>query len=865
MTVRFTAPDLPVTEALPAVADALARVGQAILVAPPGAGKTTLAPLALLAAEPAWLEGRRIVMLEPRRLATRAAAQRMAQLIGEQVGDTVGYQTRDERRIGPSTRIEVVTEGVLTRRLQHDPTLDGVGLVVFDEVHERNLPTDLGLALALDARRTVRPDLRMLLMTATPDTAAYRRLLGDDTPVAESDGRMHPVDIVWAPVTNVTGGAGPMTRGKAGKGGRARPSGGGPASASRQIAESVAAVVQRALREQSGSILVFLPGIGEIRRVQQLLEGAVPDDVDIRPLAGALSGAEQDAALAPSPPGRRRVVLSTDIAESSLTVDGVRVVVDSGLARVPQFDQRTGMSRLTTVSTSRASADQRAGRAGRTEPGTAYRLWSKLEHGTRRPHLEAEITTVDLAGLLLEVLAWGTPVGELQWIDPPPRRALEQAAEVLHLLGAVRDGALTPVGRRMLDLPLHPRLARMVVESGAPDLACVVAALLDERDVLRGRPDDLPVDLALRVGVVCGEAHDAADRRDVARVRERAADLARRASVPLDIDRIDAHGRSGGHSVGAVLALAYPDRIAVRRSQAGQFQLRTGSGGWMPDTDELARERFVVAADLDGRRDLARIRIAAALDTAELVDALADQIERRVSLAWDRERDDLVERLETRLGGMLLDEVVRSPQPGEATTAALVERVRMTRLAALRWSDRAASLRHRVDFLRRTALDSAIDSDWPDWSDATLLATLDEWLAPYLGHAAGRADLERLDLEMVLGAQFDWDTSTRLSELAPPTLTTANGREVAIDYSGEVPTAHVRVQDMFGTKVHPCVAGGRVPIALSLLSPADRPVQITRDLPGFWAGTWADVRKDMAGRYPKHQWPADPANAPPHG
>lgn len=869
MTVRFNAPDLPVADVLPAVADALARHGRAILVAPPGAGKTTLAPLALLAGiggeEPEWLGGRRIVMLEPRRLATRAAAQRMAQLAGEQVGGLIGYQTRDERRIGPMTRIEVVTEGVLTRRLQHDPTLDGVGLVVFDEVHERNLPTDLGLAFALDARRTLRPDLRVLLMTATPDTASFRRLLGDDTPVVESDGRMHPVDIVWAPVTNATGGAGPLTRGRGGKGAKARPSAGGPAAANRHLAESVAALVQRALREQPGSVLVFLPGIGEIRRVQQLLEGAVTDDVDICPLAGALSTAEQDAALAPSPAGRRRVVLSTDIAESSLTVDGVRVVVDSGMARVPQFDQRTGMTRLVTVSTSRASSDQRAGRAGRTEPGAAYRLWSKLEHGTRRPHLEAEITTVDLAGLLLEVLAWGTPVAELPWIDPPPRRALEQADELLRLLGAVRDGQLTPVGRRMLDLPLHPRLARMVVESTAPDLACVVAALLDERDIMRGRLDDLPVDLALRVGVVCGESHDAADRREVARVRDRAADLARRAGVRLDLDRIDAHGRSGGLGVGAVLALAYPDRIAVRRSQPGQFQLRGGSGGWMPDTDVLAHERFVVAADLDGRRELARIRIAAALDAAELAEALADQVERRTTLAWDRDRDDLVERVETRLGGMVLDEQVRSPLPGEATVTALLERVRATKLGALRWSDRAAALRHRVAFLRREASDSGADSaTWPDWSDAALLATLGDWLAPYLAHATGRSDLDRLDLEMVLGAQFDWDTSSLLSELAPATLTTASGRQVAIDYSQDVPTANVRVQDMFGTREHPCVAGGRVPLALALLSPADRPVQITRDLPGFWAGSWTEVRKEMAGRYPKHQWPTDPANAPPH-
>ncbi len=827
--MRFTAPDLPVIDALPAVAAGLAGPhGMAVLVAPPGAGKTTLAPLFLL--DEPWLAGQRIVMLEPRRLATRAAAVRMASLLGEAVGGTVGYQTRDERRIGSGTRVEVVTEGVLTRRLQHDPTLDGVGLVIFDEVHERNLPTDLGLALTLDARAAVRPDLRVLAMSATPDTKGLLRVLGAGTPVATSDGRLHPVEMVWAPM-----------------GKQDRP------------VEACAALVQRALREQTGSLLVFLPGIGEIRRVQGLLEGAVPPGVDVYPLAGALSQAEQDLALQPSPSGRRRVVLSTDIAESSLTVDGVRVVVDAGLARVPRFDQRTGMSRLTTVSTSRASAEQRAGRAGRTEPGAAYRLWSKLEHGTRRPHLEAEITQVDLAGLALELAAWGAPAASLAWADPPPARTLQQGVELLQRLGALDgDGRIMAVGRRMLELPLHPRLAHMVVAASGADqaLACVVGALLDERDVFRGRPDELPADLSLRVAVVCGQFHDRADGRDVRRVRERAADVARRARVPFDLDLVRPE------RAGAVLALGYPDRIAVRRSQPGQFQMRSGGGAFVPPTDPIANERFVVAADLDGKRDNARIRIGAALDTADLMSALADQIERREALVWDKGRDDLVQRVEMRLGGMLLEETVRSAPPGADTVAALVERVRSTRLAALGWSERAAALKARVAFLRLEPGSEAAEA-WPDWSDAALLRTLDDWLAPYLVGCTGRADLERLDTEMLLSAQLDWDASVRLADLAPATLTTASGRSVPIDYSRAMPTVRVRVQDLFGTKVHPTVAGGQVPLALELLSPADRPVQITRDLPGFWAGSWADVRKDMAGRYPKHQWPQDPANADP--
>ncbi len=823
--MRFQPTDLPVAESLPAIAAALAAHGSAVLVAPPGAGKTTLTPLVLL--DEPWLGDQKIVMLEPRRLAARAAAQRMAALLGEKVGETIGYQTRDERHIGANTRVEVVTEGVLTRRLQNDPSLDGYGLVIFDEIHERNLPTDLGLALLLDAKATVRPDIRVLAMSATPDTKGLLAVLGPSTTVVTSDGRLHPVDIVWLPMTKTD-----------------------------RVPESVTAAVQRALREQAGDVLVFLPGIGEIRRVQQMLVGAVPEEVDVFPLAGALSMSEQDQALAPSPAGRRRVVLSTDIAESSLTVDGVRVVVDAGLARVPRFDQRSGMSRLTTVSTSRASADQRAGRAGRIEPGAAYRLWSKLEHGTRRAHLEPEITQVDLAGLVLELAVWGTPVGDLNWADAPPTRSVQQATELLKFLGALdHDANATALGRQMLALPLHPRLARMVhgAATGDKSLACVVAALLDERDVLRGRPDELPADLALRVGVVCGQSHDHADARDVRRVRDRAADVAQRARILFDLGSVHA-GRCG-----VVLSLAYPDRVAVRRSQPGQFQLRSGASAWTPPTDPLANERFVVAADLDGKRDNARIRIGAALEVEDVIVALADQIENRETLLWDKQRDDLVLRLETRLGGMVLVERTVAPTPGAATIAALVERVRTTRLAALRWTDDAVALRARVAFLRR----EFAGEEWPDWSDTKLLATLDDWLGPYLVRAVGAADLAKLDTAMLLTSQLGWDKTTRLAELAPSTFDTPSGRQVTIDYSRDMPTASVRVQDLFGLRAHPSVVNGRVPIALELLSPADRPIQITSDLPGFWAGTWADVRKEMAGRYPKHQWPTDPATATP--
>jgi ATP-dependent helicase HrpB len=774
--------------------------------------------------EQAWLSGR-IVMLEPRRLATRAAAQRMAVLLGSEVGGLVGFQTRDERRIGPDTRIEVVTEGVLTRRLQHDPELPGVGLLIFDEVHERNVPTDLGLAFALDARDAVRPDLRILAMSATPDVAKLTSVLGD-APTIESVGRSFGVDIRWLPMMKGT-----------------------------RVEQATGEAVLRALEEEPGDVLVFLPGIGEIRRVEQFLSDRVASNVDVRLLAGALSLAEQDLALMPSPTGRRRVVLSTDIAESSLTVSGVRIVVDAGLARVPRHDLGNGMTRLTTVSTSRASADQRAGRAGRTEPGVAYRLWSKLEHATRRAHLEAEITQVDLAGVALELAAWGTSISDLRFIDPPPARALQQAHELLRALGALDAGGLpTSTGLGMLALPLHPRLARMVVDAPETDkgLACVIAAILDERDVLRGRADELPADLALRVRVVCGlDHHDRADRRDVGRVRDRANDIARRAGVQIDLVGIDAD-RTGGN-----LALAFPDRVAVRRRQPGQFQMRTGNSAWVAATDELANDRFVVAADLDGNRSSARIRIGAGIEAGELINSLGDAVERETILTWDKQRDDLVAHMTVRLGSMLLDEQFRPAVPGDATVEALVDRVRSTRLAALNWSPRAQQLRQRLAFAA-----SHLGDDWPSVDDKSLIAALDQWLAPFLQRATNRADLGNVDLEMVLTTMLSWDQQTQLATLLPPSLTTAAGRTVLIDYGRDNPTVSVRVQDMFGTSVHPTIGNG-TPLTIELLSPADRPIQITNDLPGFWSGSWTTVRKELAGRYPKHQWPADPATAAP--
>lgn len=800
-----------------------------MLVAPPGAGKSTLLPLRLLDAE--WLGDRRIVMLEPRRLAARATARRLAQLVGEEPGGLVGYQTRDERRIGTATRLEVVTEGILTRRLQSDPELPGVGLVIFDEVHERNLPTDLGLALCLDARRTLRPDLRVLAMSATAETSSLARILGD-APLVESAGRQFPVEIRWA-----------------------------PPSKQQRLDDAVVATVSRALRECDGDVLVFLPGIGEINRVQSALTGGSIDaNVDVHPLAGALSISDQDRALAPSPPGRRRVVLSTDIAETSLTVDGVSVVVDAGEARVPRYDPRTGMTRLTTIPTSRASAEQRSGRAGRLGPGVAYRCWSKLEHGTRRAHLGAEILSVDLCGFVLETTAWGTPLDRLDFADAPPSAALQQAREVLTMLGAL-DGneRLTDVGRRMLTVPVHPRLAHMIVSCDMRDrgLACAIAALLDDRDVMRGRPDDVPVDIGLRLQCATGAmSDDRVDRRAVARWRDRAHDLARRVGADLDWSSIEPE------HAGRVLLLAHPDRLAVRR-QPGQFQMRSGSAAWCRPTDSLAAEAFVVAADLDGDRKNARIRLAAVIDEVAIRDVLADQVTEESNVVWDKEKRDIVERVTRRLDRMTLSDTRQRPTPSSDVQRVLCERIAASRLGLLPWTPASAELRSRVAFLRHE-----IGDPWPDWSDTALVSSADTWLEPYLAGMTSMSDVASLDVSMLLRSQLPWPEGARLDELAPTRLELASGRSIAIDYTtgvteGTAPVVPIRVQDLFGTKDHPSIAGGRVKLVLQLLSPADRPIQITSDLPGFWSGSWSDVRKDMAGRYPKHQWPDDPANADP--
>ncbi len=817
---------LPIEDAIPDIRAALSRTGRAVLTAEPGAGKTTVVPLRLL--DEPWLEGRRIVMLEPRRLAARAAATRMASLLGERVGGRVGVTTRDDRRVSEATRIEVVTEGVLTRRLQNDPSLEGVGLVVFDEFHERNQQGDLGLALLLDAVSQLELDLRILVMSATIDANAVASLLGDvAAPVVQCPGRTFDVAMHWRPRNKRD-----------------------------HLEPAVVDAVLWALTEVvSGDLLVFLPGMAEIRRVEQGLAGKIDASVSVHPLHGSLPPGEQDQAISPSTPGRRKVVLSTDISESSLTVEGVTVVIDSGLARSPRFDASTGITRLTTVSISRASADQRAGRAGRLGPGTAVRLWSKIEHGTRKAWTPAEITTVDLASFRLELAAWGTKdTTELALLDQPTPRSWADSGDVLAMLGAIDgDGTITSWGRELNRLPLHPRLGAVVLAGRNHNLgymACVAAALVDERDVLRGRPSELPSDLALRVGLVTDSTrrHGQASGRSIARVRDRARDLARR--VGISGDRIDLN------RLGLVMSAGFPDRIGQRRGRGrARFLLRSGTGVRVADHDELADASFVVAVEVTGPKKDGHMRLGVAVDVEDLLQTTGFDTEVTERLIWDRDRNDAAIVVERRLGSLDLGRSVRRPPPSDEVTQLLLQHVRDTKLEALNWTVASRGLQNRVEWIRR----HVDDMQWPDVSNRALLADLDTWLAPFLPGATGRADLEIVSVAVALDAYLGYDRRTALDRLVPTELTMPNGHRRTIDYSGELAVVSSRAQDFFGLTTHPTVLDGAIPLTLELLSPAGRPVQRTADLPGFWDGSWSEVRKDMAGRYPKHHWPVDPS------
>jgi len=804
---------LPIDEALPRLTSALAANNCSVLVARPGAGKTTRVPLVLL--DEPWAKDKKILVLEPRRLAARAAATRMASILGEQVGDTVGLRVRFGSKVTKRTRIEVVTEGVFTRLILDDPSLAGVAVVLFDEFHERSLDADLGLALVRDAQQGLRDDLKILVMSATLDGARVAALLGN-APVIESQGRGFPVETRYL-----------------GRDARA------------PIERQVADAVERALRADSGSLLVFLPGAAEIRRTETVLNERVRKaNVDIVTLFGALDASEQDRAISPAPPGHRKVVLATSIAETSLTIEGIRVVIDSGLSRVPRYEPDVGLTRLETVRVSRAAADQRRGRAGRTEPGVCYRLWDEPQTGSLEPYTRPEILSADLSLFVLDLAQWGAvDPGELAFLDPPPRAALNEARELLGDLGALdAQGRVTEEGRKLRALPLPPRLARMVVDAaaeGAGAQAAAIAALLTERG-LGG--DDL--DLCRRLDQF---------RRDRSRRGEDA-----RAMVKRWADTVDGNG-GGKLSVGSILALAYPDRIAKSRGGgSGAFLLANGRGGLVDPASALACETFLAVAELTGAAGASRILLAAPLTRAEIEARFVDRIEEREAVTFDTDSASLRARRSRRLGVLVLAEQLKPVAPNAENAKQLAEGIAALGIGKLSWSKAQMQLRNRVSFLRRSE-----GNEWPDLSDNTLARTAAEWLAPFLTGKTALAQIGADDLAAALDALIPWNLRHRLNAEAPTHFAAPTGSAVPIDYDAEQgPTISIRVQELFGLATHPSIAGGRVPLVIELLSPAHRPVQVTCDLPGFWRGSYKDVKTEMRGRYPKHPWPDDPFSAP---
>jgi ATP-dependent helicase HrpB len=812
--MKFDVP-LPIDDALPALTDALRARDAAVLVAPPGAGKTTRVPL-VLAAEP-WARDRKILVLEPRRIAARAAAARMAATLGEPVGESVGYRVRFGSKVSRRTRIEVVTEGVFTRLIIDDPALDGTAAVLFDEFHERSLDADLGLALARDAQRGLREDLKLLVMSATIDGARIARHLGD-APVIASEGRAFAVETRYL-------GRAPHT----------------------PIETQIADAALRALRAEAGSILVFLPGAGEIRRTEMRLKERVDDPaIDIVPLYGALDAATQDRAIAPAPLGRRKIVLATSIAETSLTIDGVRIVIDSGLARVPVFEPDVGLTRLETVRVSRAAADQRRGRAGRTEAGVCYRLWDEGQTASLEPFLRPEILSADLSSLVLDLAQWGvTNPDQLAFLDPPPHTALAEAKALLRELGAIdADGRITAEGRALNRLPLPPRLARMVVDAareGAGALAARIALLVTERGL--GGDD---VDLGHRLDGL---------RRDRSRRAEEARAMAKRWA---DLAARESSASAALASPGSILALAYPDRIAKNRGDSGAFLLANGRGANVDAASALAREPYLAVAEVIGSAAQGRIVLAATIALPDIEARFADQIEAKEEITFDPQSLSLRGRRLRRLGALALAEQPIAVEPDDAAAHALAAGIAKLGVSRLPWSKALTQWRDRVLFLRRAEGD-----EWPDLSDPGLAARIDDWLAPALVGKTTIGQLGADELAAALGALLPHRLRRRLDEEAPTHFEAPSGSRVPIDYEAEEgPKLAIRVQELFGLARHPAIAGGRVPLMIELLSPAHRPVQVTRDLPGFWRGSYAAVRNEMRGRYPRHPWPDDPLSAP---
>ncbi|MFK7744890.1 MAG: ATP-dependent helicase HrpB [Roseobacter sp.] len=800
---------LPIDDILPATIDALRTSGRVVLQAPPGAGKTTRVPLAMHAAA---LTPGRILMLEPRRIAARAAAERMAQTLGEPVGATVGYRIRGQSKVGRDTKIEVVTEGILTRMLQGDPELQGVGAVIFDEFHERSLNADLGLALCLEVAEALRDDLILVVMSATLDAEPIAQMM--QAPVLTSQGRSFDVTTHWLEK---------------------------PVSKSTRLENAVAELTQQALSQEEGSALVFLPGEGEIRRVQSLLERAVPSDVTVYPLFGAMDFKAQRAAIAPSPDGRK-LVLATSIAETSLTIEGVRIVVDAGFARRSTFDASSGMARLVTNRVSRAEATQRAGRAGRTAPGTCFKLWTKGEDGALPAFPPAEIEVSDLTPFALELAIWGGDPAQMRFLTPPHAGRLAEAHKVLRMLGAL-DGnqRITPHGKQLAKLPLHPRLAHMVAVGGRT--APLLAALLAERDILRGATCDLTLRVAAvrdPRGFARGEG-PTVHQPALARVRDESKRLARAAKG------------DGPDGIPDLAALAYPDRIGMRRKgDAPRYVLSGGKGAVFPQNDPLASAQFIVATDLDGDPREARIRQAVEISLHALHELFADHIAWHDHCIWSKRNNKVEARQQERLGALVLDDRSWTDVPGYDISHAMLDGVRQLGLLPSKAAKR---------LMARAALLHAADATFPDLSDAHLMATLEEWLLPHINGLKTAADWKGFDITPALQSLLGWDKMQHLDQQVPGHFTTPLGRSIAIEYDGPQPQIALRLQEVFGVTRHPTVAG--VPVQMTLLSPAQKPVQVTDDLPGFWASSYLDVRKDMRGRYPKHPWPEDPTVADP--
>jgi ATP-dependent helicase HrpB len=827
----------PIDSVLPDLQQTLRQHRIVLLTAQPGAGKTTQVPLALLQ-EP-WLTPKSIIILEPRRLAARAAARRMSDLLGEAIGTTVGYRTRLDTKIGPNTKLEVVTEGILTRILQHDPSLQNYGLVIFDEFHERSLQADLGLALCLETRKVFREDLRLLIMSATLDTAVLSKHL-QQAPLITCEGNMFPIETRYV-----------------GKPER------------KDFALQVAQTIYRLLKTDQGNLLVFLPGAGEIRRVERLLTDFPLDPHTlIAPLYGNLSTQAQDQAILPPPAGWRKIVLSTNIAETSLTIEGIRLVVDTGLMRVPRFDPRSGMSRLHTITVSQQSAEQRRGRAGRLEPGLCVRLWSEAEQRTFMPRTAPEILDADLTSLALELARWGIrDQQELFWLDPPPSGSMAQARQLLGYLGALNaQGHITNHGQCMADLPMHPRLAHMVLKGktlGLGALACDLAAALSERDVFKGSMAREHADLRSRFDMLYAASHGqkdkgSADTGTFQRIRQASLTWQR----TLHIATSTHFPKQQIDQIGVLLALAYPDRIAQRQTdEASRYRLTNGRSAKFHHPDPLEHEEWLVIADLNGAPSTALIYLAAPISREDLITHCADLMQSTESVMWDESAQTVVASRQRRVGELILEES-RLPDPDpDLVVTALLEGLRNKGLSCLSWTPALRNWQARIQFLHRV---TGPESSWPDLSDDTLLHTLEQWLGPYLTNLFSLNQLKRIELAWPLQALLTPAQRRAIDTLAPTHLTVPTGSHIPVDYqSGEIPVLAVRLQELFGMTETPLLANGKVPLLIHLLSPARRPVQVTQDLKSFWKTGYAEVKKELKGRYPKHFWPDDPLQAAP--